>query len=394
MRAKGLLRFDPPAFDRLFPFHLVVDRGLAVTRVGPVLSRIMPALAPPTAFTEHFTIRRPSVELEFDALGREGHTIFLLAAHQPQELVLKGQMVLQSDGDALAFLGTPWITSLDQLPRFGLTISDFAIHDSIADFLVLIQAQKTALDDASKLAGELREARDGALRASRFKSEFLAHMSHELRTPLNAILGFSEVLIERVFGTLSDRYAGYAEHINESGRRLLHLINDLLDLSRIEAGRYELNKQPVAVASSIRDCLKLMAPEAQRKSIELSFDAGPPGLMVHADPRALEQIVLNLLSNAVKFTDVGGRVRITVGASATEVTIDVADTGIGIAAEEMAEVFEPFRQAHATGGRTHGGTGLGLSICRNLVALHGGAIGIDSTPGRGTTVTVRLAAAR
>jgi two-component system cell cycle sensor histidine kinase PleC len=299
---------------------------------------------------------------------------------------------LYAGSDTLAFLGSPWITSLDQLPRLGLTVSDFAIHDSIADFLFLIQAQKTALEDASQLARELREARDSAVQASRIKSEFLAHMSHELRTPLNAILGFSETLTTRVFGPLSDRYATYAEYIHASGQRLLNLINGLLDLARIEAGRYELAKQPVNVAAALRDCLRLVAAQAQRKGVEFALDEGPAGLTVQADPRAFEQITLNLLSNAVKFTDTGGEVRI--GAALTEeaVTIVVTDTGIGIPAELIPHLFEPFRQAHAGISRQLGGTGLGLSICRNLVDLHGGKIAIDSTPGHGTTVTVSFPA--
>ncbi len=386
------MQIDSASFDRLFPFHLVLDRSLMITRAGPALRRIMPTLAPPSPFGDHFTIRRPSsVAVTFDALGRENQMVFMLDAREPPELVLKGQMVALGDGRTLAFLGTPWITSLDQLTALGVTVSDFAVHDSIPDYLVLIQAQKTALDDASQLAEKLREARDTAMRASRFKSEFLANISHELRTPLNAILGFSEVLIDQVFGPLSERYRTYAGHINTSGRRLLDLINDLLDLSRIEAGRYELYREPVAVAAALDSCLRLVDAEARRKSIVLTLDPGPPGVLVDADPRAFEQIVLNLLSNAVKFTADGGHVRVTVTTTGADVTLVVADTGVGIRPEQLADVFEPFRQAHTA--LRSGGTGLGLSICRNLVELHGGTITIDSAPGRGTTVTVRLAAA-
>jgi len=389
------LRFDAAAFERLFPFYVVLDRDLTITRIGPVLARIMPDLVPPTPLSRHFEMRRPSiVASEFDALSAATQTIFLLAARQPAELVLKGQMAPLAGGEELAFLGSPWITSLDQLPRLGLTVADFAIHDSINDFLVLIQAQKTALDDAGRIAAELREARDSAVQASRIKSEFLAHMSHELRTPLNAILGFSETLTAAVFGPISERYRTYAEHIHESGRRLLDLINDLLDLSRIEAGRYELAESPVAVASALGDCVKLVAAEAQRRSISVSLDPGPSGLTVHADPRAFEQIALNLLSNAVKFTGDGGSVRVGVNLGEDAVAITVIDTGIGIPPELVPTLFEPFRQAHAGISRQYGGTGLGLSICRNLVDLHGGTIAIDSTPGRGTTVTVRFPTTR
>jgi len=395
MSEREPLRFDAAAFERLFPFYLVLDRNLTITRVGPVLARIMPALVSPAPLGHHFEVRRPAiVTVGFESLAAETRTIFLLGAKRPAELVLKGQIAPLAGGDELAFLGSPWITSLDQLPRLGLTVADFAIHDSINDFLVLIQAQKTALDDAGRIAAELRDARDSALQASRIKSEFLAHMSHELRTPLNAILGFSETITAAVFGPISERYRAYAEHIHESGKRLLHLINDLLDLSRIEAGRYELAEAPVPVAGALADCIKLVTAEAQRKSLTISLDPGPSGLTVHADPRAFEQIALNLLSNAVKFTDQGGAVSICVSLTEDAVAIAVTDTGIGIPPELVPTLFEPFRQAHAGISRQYGGTGLGLSICRNLIDLHGGTIGIDSAPGRGTTVTVRFPATR
>ncbi len=385
------IRFEPAAFDRLFPFHLVLDRRLTVIHVGPMLTRVMPQLVPPAAFTEHFTLRRPSlVSMEFDTLRRETETIFLLAARRPAELVLRGQIAPLAEGESLAFLGSPWITSLDQLSSLGLTVSDFAIHDSIADLLFLIQAQKTALEDATELATQLRDARDSAVKASQVKSEFLAHMSHELRTPLNAILGFSETIQAMVFGPLPERYRSYAEHIHESGRRLLDLINDLLDLARIEAGRFELSEVRVDVAAALADCIELVAEDARRKSIQVALDAGPAGLAVRADRRAFDQIVLNLLSNAVKFTNRNGRVSVSASVADGQAVISVADTGIGISPEVIAHLFEPFRQADAEISRRYGGTGLGLSICRNLVELHGGTIGIESAVNRGTTVTVRF----
>jgi signal transduction histidine kinase len=391
MTAPESLSFEQPRFDRLFPFHLVVDRNLTVQRAGPVLARIMADLVPPTPFQAHFTVRRPSLlALDFESLAAESDTIFLLDARAPAGLVLKGQMMPLSGGQALAFLGSPWIISLDQLREFSLTVSDFAVHESIADFLVLLQAQKTALEDATKLAQELRNTRDAALRASRVKSEFLAHMSHELRTPLNAILGFSETLVARTFGPLPERYRSYAEHIHASGRRLLDLINDLLDLSRIEAGRYDLAKTSFDVAAAIRDCLELVEAETRRKAIKLTLAEVAPGLKLWADRRSFDQILLNLLSNAVKFTGADGEIRIAVTESAEWTAVDVSDTGIGIPADMIDTVFEPFRQGHAEVSRAQGGTGLGLAICRNLAELHGGTVAITSTQGEGTTVTVRF----
>jgi signal transduction histidine kinase len=378
---------DAAALHRLFPFHLVLDRALQVRQAGPVLRRILPALAAPVRFPDHFAVRRPALALDFESLA-ESSAIFLIEARARPELVLKGQ-ILPCDADALVFVGSPWVTDLVALSRLGLTVSDFAIHDSIADFLVLIQAQKTALADAGQLARQLGEARDAAIKASRVKSEFLANMSHELRTPLNAIIGFSEMLSAETLGPLPDHYRTYSQYIRTSGVMLLDLINDLLDLSRIEAGQYELEESDAAVAPALAECLAIVTADAQRKGLTLSLDPGPPGLMIHVDLRAFKQVVLNLLSNAVKFTEAGS-VMVTAALADGALVVTVADTGIGIAPEVMPRLFEPFHQGHAGLSRKYGGSGLGLSICRNLVELHGGQITLASTPQMGTSVTVWL----
>jgi signal transduction histidine kinase len=383
------LGLDAEAVGRLFPFHLVLDRQLAIRSAGAVLCRVLPALAPPAAFSDHFAVRRPAVTLDFATLTAHTKQIFLLAARAAPDLILKGEMIPIEAGAALAFIGTPWITDLAALPRLGLTASDFPVHDSVSDFLVLIQAQKTALADARKLAGQLGEARDAALQASRVKSEFLANMSHELRTPLNAIIGFSEMLSAETLGALPDQYRSYADYIRSSGVMLLDLINDLLDLSRIEAGQYTLEEADVAIAPAIAECLAVVTAEAQRKGLALAFDPGPRNLQLRADPRAFKQVTLNLLSNAIKFTDCGS-VSVAIRVEHHGMDLTVADTGIGIDPIVIPRLFEPFRQGHAGLSRKYGGSGLGLSICRNLVELHGGTIDLASEPGKGTVATVRL----
>ena len=386
--------FDTRTFDRLFPFHLVIERHLAVTRVGPVLRRILPDLELPAPFDAHFVVRRPdTLELSFAALAAEPERIYLIAARTASELVLKGQIVPLEGSEALAFLGSPWITNFDQLGRLGLTASDFAAHDSITDLLVLIQAQNTALEDASKLARQLGEARDAALRTSHAKTEFLAHMSHELRTPLNAILGFSEALHGAVFGPIPDHYRAYAYDIHKSGQLLLELINDLLDLSRIEIGQYDINESPLVLLELLEGCLQLVSAEARRKGLALTLEPGAEGIALSGDLRALQQTLINLLSNAVKFTH-AGEVRIAVRREPDWLAISVADTGIGIEQAAIGSLFEPFRQANRDIAKSYGGSGLGLSICRRLVELHGGSIVLASEIGAGTTATIRLPAAR
>ena len=241
-----------------------------------------------------------------------------------------------------------------------------------------------------RAAERLAHAKEQAESANRTKGAFLATMSHELRTPLNAIIGFSEIMVHEVFGPLgSERYRTYAAHIQTSGTHLLELINDVLDMSKLEAGRYELDEHEVELAELLDSCMALTAVPAEQGGVRLVTDLPPDLPNLRADERAVWQIVLNLLSNAVKFTPPGGTV--TLGASVAEdgtLAVTVADTGIGIDAEALKTVTEPFQQADASISRRFGGTGLGLAISRDLTELHGGTLDLSSTPGRGTVVTV------
>jgi signal transduction histidine kinase len=226
--------------------------------------------------------------------------------------------------------------------------------------------------------------------ANQHKSEFLANMSHELRTPLNAIIGFSEVLAERMFGEVNEKQAEYLKDIHESGRHLLSLINDILDLSKIEAGRMELELSSFHLPTALSNAMTLVRERAQRHGIQLGLEIDEQLGEVNADERKFKQIMLNLLSNAVKFTPDGGKVDVSATRANGAVEVAVRDTGIGIAPEDQALVFEEFRQVGRDGTRKAEGTGLGLALTRRFVELHGGAIRLESTPGRGSTFTVRL----
>jgi signal transduction histidine kinase len=229
--------------------------------------------------------------------------------------------------------------------------------------------------------------------ASRHKSEFLANMSHELRTPLNAIIGFSEVLAERMFGEINDKQAEYLADILESGRHLLSLINDILDLSKIEAGRMELERTDFDLPTAIENTLILVRERAQRHAIRLDRDLDARLGTIRADERKLKQVLLNLLSNALKFTPEGGRIDVRARLRDGLVEIGVTDTGVGIAPEDQATVFEEFRQVGAAAKKIEG-TGLGLAISRRIIELHGGTIRVDSVPGSGSTFTITLPCAR
>jgi signal transduction histidine kinase len=226
--------------------------------------------------------------------------------------------------------------------------------------------------------------------ASRHKSEFLANMSHELRTPLNAILGFSEVLAERMFGEVNEKQAEYLQDILSSGRHLLSLINDILDLSKVEAGRLELELGRFHLPTALDNALTLVRERATRHGITLTQSVDERVGDLVADERKVKQILLNLLSNAVKFTPEGGRVGVTVTAADGVITIAVRDTGIGIAPEDQAAIFEEFRQVGREDARKQEGTGLGLTLAKKFVELQGGRIGVQSHVGQGSTFTFTL----
>ncbi len=221
------------------------------------------------------------------------------------------------------------------------------------------------------------------------KTRFLANMSHELRTPLNAVLGFSDIMRQRIFGPLPDRYGEYAENIHQAGGHLLDLINDVLDVTKIEAERYALTLERFDAREVVSAAMALVRVNADDKSVSLSSVLPGDPVEVSADRRALKQIALNLLSNAVKFTPKGGAVTVTVEAVGPYLEIVVADTGVGIAPEDVRRLGRPFEQAGEMEQRRQG-TGLGLSLVRALAELHGGRMSIDSTLGEGTAVTVRL----
>ena len=224
---------------------------------------------------------------------------------------------------------------------------------------------------------------------SRHKSEFLANMSHELRTPLNAIIGFSEVLQEQLFGPVNEKQADYLSDILESGRHLLSLINDILDLSKIEAGRMELEPSEFDLPGTVENALILVRERAGRHGIALVHEVDDRLGTIRADERKVKQVLLNLLSNALKFTPEGGRIEVHARVNDGVAEISVADTGVGIAPEDQAAVFEEFRQV-GTASKKIEGTGLGLAISRKFIELHGGRIWVTSQPGVGSTFAFTL----
>ena len=276
-------------------------------------------------------------------------------------------------------LGAILIRRMDVRPFSG---SQIALLETFADQAVI------AIENV-RLFKELADKSRQLEVASQHKSEFLANMSHELRTPLNAVIGFSEVLGERMFGELNDKQAEYIRDIHASGNHLLSLINDILDLSKIEAGRMELELADFHLPQAIENALVLVRERALRHGLTLEQSIDPRLREMRGDERKIKQVLLNLLSNAIKFTPEGGRVSVQAVPVDEHVEVAVSDTGVGISPEHLEAVFEEFRQV-GTAEKKAEGTGLGLALARKFIELHGGLIRVQSQVGVGSTFTFTL----
>ena len=329
------------------------------------------------------------------------------------ELVNKAEadMVASIDATHDAYMGSRWVVIGFAAGAIGLAlVLGYAISWSLIGPVKRMDARLKEItsgnfsgrveipnkDELGALAGNLNRMSEELGRlyqqieaASQHKSEFLANMSHELRTPLNAIIGFSEVLSEKMFGELNEKQEEYSKDIHASGEHLLSLINDILDLSKIEAGRMELELTEFDLPTAIENALMLVRERAGRRSIALHTNIDDRLGQIQADERKVRQVVLNLLSNAIKFTLEGGRIDVEAVPKDGRVEISVSDTGIGIATEDQEKVFEEFRQV-GTAAKKVEGTGLGLTLCRKFVELHGGRIWVKSQEGVGSTFTFTI----
>jgi len=271
-----------------------------------------------------------------------------------------------------------------------LVESEQRLIATVADLRSSQQALENQAQQLADLADKYSEEKTRAEEANRAKSTFLASMSHELRTPLNAIIGFSEMMEARLFGPLgASKYEEYCRDIKRSGQFLLEVINDVLDMAKIEAGRIKLNLEEFEAGEIVAEAVRVVSGRAAGKRLDMVTDV-PPRIKLRADKRAIKQIAINLLSNAVKFTAEGGRVRLRVRGSPGSVAFMFEDNGIGIPKEALKKLGRPFEQVESLLTKTHQGSGLGLAIAKSLAELHGGAMRIRSTPNKGTVVLLRL----
>jgi two-component system cell cycle sensor histidine kinase PleC len=279
-------------------------------------------------------------------------------------------------------------------PEHILSVSGRPVFDGGGQFLGY---RGTARDVTEQVRAQrrLEEARRAAEAANVAKAQFIANMSHELRTPLNAIIGFAGMIGAAIKGPLPSEYQEYGRLIEQSGKHLLGIIGDVLDLSKIDAGKFKANEEEIDPNRLVHDVIDLMRDQAEKNSVHLSTTTSRTGLpLVLGDPRLLRQVLLNLLSNAIKFTEPGGRVLLFAGVQAGDMVFEVTDTGIGMTACELDTAMELFGQAEAGFARPHQGTGLGLPLARSFVELHGGSLQLESEKGRGTTARMILPASR
>jgi signal transduction histidine kinase len=318
---------------------------------------------------------------------RQPVQIHNIAAEGAYESPIRGPLV---EAGHRALLGVPLLREDEVIGVLAVTRkTPGGFEPEVVQLLSTFATQSALAIQNARLFLEIEDKSRQLEVASQHKSEFLANMSHELRTPLNAIIGFSEVLSERMFGELNEKQEEYLKDIHASGQHLLSLINDILDLSKIEAGRMELELTDFDLPTALDNALTLVRERAARRGIALHMSVDERLGQMRADERKVRQVVLNLLSNAIKFTPEGGRIEVMAAPKDGLVEVSVSDTGVGIAPEDQEKVFEEFRQV-GTAAKKVEGTGLGLTLCRKFIELHGGKIWVTSQVGAGSTFTFTI----
>ncbi len=388
---------DNELLDNLFPFYFVADESLKITKAGKGHLKLFPDIIG-QSFSAYFSFKRPSsVSYHFSSIIEYYNQIFILDSIPLKNLLFRGQMIHLQKSQMLLFVGSPWIINVDDLKKYNLLLTDFALHDTITDMLQIVKTKDIMMNDIKHLIVDLNIQKKELIKTNalaevskKAKEKFIANMSHEIRTPMNAIAGMAELLIE---SDLLQEQKEYAQAIKLSTDNLMEIINGVLDFSKINSGKIEFAEVAFYIKEILDEIIKTLGVSAIKKNISLTYSItnNVPKLVI-GDSHKLKQILLNLVGNAIKFTE-NGRVKIEVYCTSKTndnyvIEFSVSDTGIGIEEDKLDMIFESFSQANNDTTRKYGGTGLGLSIAKKLVSMHGGNISVKSKLNEGSVFTI------
>jgi signal transduction histidine kinase len=391
----------PDVFATIFPFYIVLNRDLEMVHVGPVLKRLYPDILERTDLLTHFQIKRPNVIPNFDAIRAQSRSLFLLESIQ-NGMQLKGQIIYVDYEEVILFLGSPWITETKLMTNFNLKISDFALHDPVADFLFLLQAQTTSLADAKRLADklakqkiEIRKALIQEKELSGLKTRFITTASHEFRTPLGIISSSTGLLEDYDHKLDRPKKLKHWQRIQSAVKHMTTLLEDILLIYQTDAGKLECKRSEfdlIGFCQELIEELEISSKAEGRFNFTITHtDADivlTDGFLVCLDGKLVRQILTNLLSNAIKYTLGDNQVQFDLTCTQETVRFQITDRGIGISADDQVRLFQSFHRGNNVNNIP--GTGLGLSIVKRCVDLHSGTIDLTSEVDVGTTFIVNL----
>jgi signal transduction histidine kinase len=391
----------PDVFATIFPFYIVLNRDLEMVHVGPVLKRLYPDILQNKDFRSNFQIKRPNVATDFDAIRAHPRSLFLLESLD-NGMQLKGQIIYVDYEEVILFLGSPWITDTNVMSNFKLKVSDFALHDPVADFLFLLQAQTTSLTDAKRLADklakqkiEIRKALIQEKELNELKTRFITTASHEFRTPLGIISSSTGLLEDYDHKLERPKKLKHWQRIQSAVKHMTTLLEDILLIYQTDAGKLECKRSEFDLIGFCRELIEeieISSKAEGRFNLTMTHtDANialTDGFLVWMDSKLVRQILTNLLSNAIKYTLGDNRVQFDITCTEKAVIFQIADRGIGISADDRVRLFESFHRG--TNVNNIPGTGLGLSIVKRCVDLHDGTIDLTSEVDVGTTFIVTL----
>jgi signal transduction histidine kinase len=390
----------PDVFATIFPFYIVLNRDLNIVHIGPVLQRLYPNIIENTSFSNHFQIDRPFMEMTFEQIRDLPRSLFLLKSLE-NGLLLKGQIIYVEYEDVVVFLGSPWITDVQELRKFGLKLPDFAIHDTVGDFLFLLQAQKASIADTRRMADKLAKQKVEIKKAllqekelNSLKTRFITTASHEFRTPLGIIASSTGILEDYDRKLDRPKKLKHWLRIQSAVKNMTTLLEDVLLIYQADAGRIECKRSSLDLIAFCHELIEEIEISSNAEG-RFKFTANYPAsdlcddvAIVNVDRKLLRQILTNLLSNAIKYSFPNTEIKLDLMLDSEQLIFQIKDSGIGISKEDRERLFESFHRG--TNVDNIQGTGLGLSIVKRCVEVHGGKIDLRSTVNVGTTFTVSL----